>query len=376
MSTTADGYDRPPYRTPPAAPALVPGPVAWVLDVLLPWRLARRIYGPFHAFRFDAAAAIGLAAPGQPVVTTLAGQAADPLIERLLLPRALLGLGVLFFVIHLFTGGGFFDSVEQAMTDSILMLATGPVALLVACVPLIALARPGARATVARLCLRPLLTASITAGFCALFVVWMLNGYDYEPEQMAWYVLLLVFLPWLMVFFGSVLYLIHRNSFSVGGHPLVRPLAAVPLVWLTAIAHSALVDSVEAYPGSHPTPSYYVALFTGPVGVTVTAVVEIVLLRRRHGVGFRGPLPHWRPPPPPPPTLPPALVERLRTDVNLGHAQFWQRYTDRNGVVWGASPLFHDGHPVLWPFVFTFTAEARPATLPEARRMAGPLRPR
>ncbi|MFE0456832.1 hypothetical protein ACFW2D_37235 [Streptomyces sp. NPDC058914] len=373
--TTADAYDRPPYRR-PDAPARASGPGAWALDVLLPWRLARRIYGPFQAFRFSASDAVGLAAPGQPAAAALAGQAADPLIERLLLPRALLGLGVLFLVIRLFTGGGLLDPIGEAFTDSVLMLATGPVALLLACAPLIALARPGTRATVARLCLRPLLTALLTAAFCGLFVAWALHGYDYEPDQPAWLVLLVLFGPWLTVFFGSVLYLIHRNSFSVGGHPLVRPLASVPLVWLTAIAHSVLVDAVEAYPGSHPTPSYYVALFAGPVGVTVTAVAEIVLLRRRHGVGFRGPLPGRRAPRPRVSALPGPLVERLRHDVAQGFAHHWPHCTDRNGVVWAVTPVVHAGQRVVWPYVPLFTEELRPTVWADAEAAAGPLRPR
>ncbi|MET9501722.1 hypothetical protein ABZY42_08280 [Streptomyces sp. NPDC006622] len=378
MTTATPGagaYDRPPYRL-PDAPARANGPGAWALDVLLPWRLAQRIYGPFRVFRFSAADAVGLAAPGQPVATVLAEQAADPLIERLLLPRALLGLGALFFVIRLFTGGGLFEPLGQALSDSVLMLATGPVALLLACVPLVAVAHPGTLLTVARLCARPLLTALITTAFCGLFVLWAVHGYDYRPDRTGWLVLAVLFGPWLTVFFGSVLFLIHRNAFGVGGHPLVRPLACVPLVWLTAIAHSLLIDAVEAYPGARPTPAYLVALFAGPVGVTVTAAVEVVLLRRRHGVGFRGPLPHRRPPAPRPPTLPPALVARLRADLTHGLAHHWPRYVDREGVVWALTPAVHEGHRVLWPYVPAFTERTRPAPWPEVEAAAGPLRPR
>ncbi|MEV6179622.1 hypothetical protein ACIHAR_35515 [Streptomyces sp. NPDC052016] len=364
MSAAADAYDRPPYRT-PHAPARASGPGAWALDVLLPWRLARRVYGPFHTVRFSASDAVG------PV-----GQLADPLIERLLLPRALLGLGVLFLIVRLFTGGGFAEPLGEAFSDSVLMLATGPVALLLACAPLVALARPGTRGTVARLCLRPLLTALLTAAFCGLFVAWALHGYDYEPDQAAWLVLVVLFGPWLTVFFGSVLYLIHRNAFSTGGHPLVRPLASVPLVWLTAIAHAVLIDAVEAYPGSHPTPSYYVALFAGPVAVTGTAVAEIALLRRRHGVGFRGPLPDWLPPQPHLSEIPAPLVERLRTDVARGLSHHWPCYVDRTGVVWAATPAVHTGQRVMWPYVPAFTERTRPAVWAEVEAAAGPLRPR
>lgn len=60
------GYDRPPYRV-PDAPARANGPGAWALDVLLPWRLARRVHGPFRVLRFSTADVVGLTAPGQPV---------------------------------------------------------------------------------------------------------------------------------------------------------------------------------------------------------------------------------------------------------------------------------------------------------------------
>ncbi|MER5199372.1 hypothetical protein ACWD3J_40165 [Streptomyces sp. NPDC002755] len=373
----ADAYDRPPYRVPPA-PARPSGPGARaVVDVLLPWRLARRIYGPFAMFRFSAADAVGLGGFGQPpVAAALVEPAADPLIERLLLPRALLGLGILVFAIGLFTDGDLFGPLEQGFTDAVLMLATGPVALLLACVPLVALARPGTRGTVARLCARPLLTALITTLFCGLFVLWAIHGYDYEPDSAAWLLLLVVLGPWLTVFFGSVLFLVHRNAFGVGGHPLVRPLASVPLVWLTALAHYVLVDTVEALPGAHPTSAYWSALFAGPAGVTVTAVVEVVLLRRRHGVGFRGPLPDRRPPPPRVGEVPAALVEQLRADVARGAAVHWPHWTDRDGVVWAATPATHTGAQVMWPYVPAFTARHRPTPRPEVERTAGPLRPR
>ncbi|MDQ0582313.1 hypothetical protein [Streptomyces rishiriensis] len=371
-----DPYDRPPYRV-TRAPARLSGPGAWAIDALLPWRLARRIYGPFAMFRFDAADAVGLGGFGQPpVAAALVEPAADPLIERLLLPRALLGLGILVFVIGLFTDGDLFGPAEQWLTDAVLMLATGPVALLLACAPLVALARPGTRVTVARLCARPFLTALITTLFCALFVLWAIHGYDYEPDSATWLLPLVVFGPWLMVFSGSVLFLIHRNAFGVGGHPLVRPLASVPLVWLTALAHYALVDAVAALPDAHPTSSYWSALFAGPAGVTVTAVVEVFLLRRRHGVGFRGPLPGWRPPPPRVRAVPAALVERLRVDMARGAAAYWPHWTDRDGVVWAATPATHAGGQVMWPYVPTFTARHRPTPRPEVERTAGPLHPR
>lgn len=381
-ATTTDAYDRPPYRV-PSPPTRLSGPAAWALDVLLPWRLARRIYGPFRMFRFTAADAVGLAGPsgvsfgayGQPA-STLAAQAADPLIERLLLPRALLGLGILAFIIGLFTGGDLFAPVEQGATDAVLMLGTGPVALLLACGPLVALARPGTRGTVLRLCVRPLLTALITAAFCGLFVLWAIHGYDYEPDDTTWLILAIIFGPWLTVFFGSVLFLIHRNAFGTGGHPLVRPLASVPLVWLTAIAHSVLVDFVQAYPGSRPLPSYWVALFAGPVGVTITAVVEVVLLRRRHGVGFRGPLPHWRPPTTQVAPIPHSLLEHLSADMARGAAAHWPHSTDRNGVIWATTPALHSSQQVMWPYVPTFTEQLRPTLRSEVERTAGPLQPR
>ncbi|MEV6113488.1 hypothetical protein AB0L59_13480 [Streptomyces sp. NPDC052109] len=380
MNTT-DAYDRPPYRV-PAPPARQSGAGAWARDVLLPWRLARRLYGPFRMFRFGAGDVLGLVGPGtgglgpygRPVVSTLAEQAADPLIERLLLPRTLLCLGVLAFVVGLFTGESAFEPVEQGFTDALLMLGTGPVALLLACGLLVALARSGTRACVLRLCLRPLLTALVTAAFCGLFGYWMSRHYDYLPSGVTWTVLGVFAGPWFVVFFGCVLFLIHRNSFGTGGHPLVRPLAGVPLVWLTAFAHFVLVDAVQAYPGSRPTPAYWVALFAGPVGVTISAAAEIRLLRRRHGVGFRGPLPGWRP------SLrvtrvPDGMVARLSADVAAGAAFGWPHWTDRNGVVWARTPAVHAREAVMWPYVTAFTEQVRPTPRSEVERTAGPLRP-
>ncbi|MFD9434777.1 hypothetical protein [Streptomyces sp. NPDC060002] len=53
-----------------------------MIDVLLPWRLARRIHGPFAMFRFSATDAVGLGGfGGPPVAAALVEPAADPLIE-------------------------------------------------------------------------------------------------------------------------------------------------------------------------------------------------------------------------------------------------------------------------------------------------------
>ncbi|MFJ9725021.1 hypothetical protein ACIRP3_19955 [Streptomyces sp. NPDC101209] len=282
------------------------------------------------------------------------------------------------FVVGLFTGDGLLAPVEQGFSDALFMLATGPVALLLAVGTLVALARPGTRGKVLRLCVRPLVTALLTAVFCCLCALWAIHGYAYRPGNAGLAALLLVFGPWLTVFFGSVLFLVHRNAFGVGGHPLVRPLASVPLAWLTAAAHSALVDFAQALPGSRPLPGYWVALCAGPVGVTATAVVEVVLLRRRHGVGFRGPLPGWRPAVPPrrgTAPVPDSLVERLRFDLQQGGAVHWPRWTDRDGVVWAATPALYAGEQVMWPYVQTFTDRLRPTVRSEAERVAGPLRP-
>ncbi|MER6327793.1 hypothetical protein ABT298_00415 [Streptomyces sp. NPDC001034] len=378
--TAADLYDRAPYRAVSRSPA--GGPDTWVLDLLLPWRLARRIYGPFRMFRFTAADAVGLAGPGagragQSIAVALAERVGDPVIERLLLPRVLLGLGLLMIVIRWVTGTGAGDLVEEAFGDSLLMLGTGPVSLILACVLLIALARTGTRRTVVRLVTRPMVTALITAAFCGLFVYWASHGgADYNPRSVTALLLTLVFGPWLTVFFGSVLYLIHRNAFNVGGHPLVRPLTCVPLVWLTAAGHALLVDLAYSYPAADPPPAYFVALFAGPVGVTVTAVIEVLLLRRRQGVGFRGPLPGWTPPRPRPTPIPGHLVERLRADLARGHAWSWPHVIDRNGVVWAETPASLAGRPVMWPYVPSFSEETRPMPRLDLEALAGPLTPR
>ncbi|MER6355180.1 hypothetical protein ABT186_26025 [Streptomyces sp. NPDC001634] len=380
MTAATDVYDRPPYRvTSPPRPSR---PGAWVLDVFLPWRLARRIYGPFRIFRFSAADAIGLAGPGalfgrygEPVAAAVAEQVADPVIERLLLPRALLGLGAIVFVIRLLTGAGGNDLLEETFGDSLVMLGTGPVSLLLACVPLVVLARRGNRWTVTRMVTRPLVTGVITAAFCALFLYWASHGgANYQQRSITELLLSLVFGPWLVVFFGSALYLIHRNAFSVGGHPLVRPLTSVPLVWLTAAGHAVLVD--HAFYDFRPTSGYLVALVAGPAGVTLTSVLEVVLLRRRHGVGFRGPLLGWEPPPRRTTTVPGDIVERLQADMARGHAYAWPHFSDRNGVVWAATPAVWARQTVMWPYVHLFSEQTRPMLRSDVEATAGPLTPR
>ncbi|GAA1976401.1 hypothetical protein [Kitasatospora viridis] len=285
----AAAYTRPPYRTPsPPRPA----PRELVLDVLLPWRLARLVYGPYRTSRLARLTASGVTATVgaqvldpylQPVVTTIAEEALDPRIERLLTPRALLGLGIVLHLVRLCTGTW---SANDLLTsafgeDGVVMMLTGPIALLLGCLPLIALARPGTRRQVARLVARPLLVGLCTV---AVFLSMMLAFQNGSEDTGG--LLLAPVLLWLGLFVPCVLYLVHRNSFAVRAHPLARPLVAVPLVWLTVLGHLAFVDTK----GTSTHGPALIALLAGPAGVTVTAVIEIVLLRRRHRVGFRGPL--------------------------------------------------------------------------------------
>ncbi|MFF2950282.1 hypothetical protein ACFVVU_02830 [Kitasatospora sp. NPDC057965] len=275
----AAAYAQPPYRMPSPPPR---EGHQLVLDVLLPWRLASRVYGPYRMMRLTASgvtAAVGADVLGpyaQPVVTRAAAQTLDPVVERLLTPRALLGLGIVLFLVRTVTGTWTSGDllIELIGEDSVVMLLTGPIALLLACVPLVLLAYPGTRRQVGRLVARPLLVGVFTA---VVFVVMM---------RSALLPLAGVLLLWLAPFNLCVLYLVHRNSFAVRAHPLVRPLVATLLVWLTALGHVLFVDR----DGTSTHGAALVALVAGPVGVTVTAVIEIVLLRRRHGVGFRGPL--------------------------------------------------------------------------------------
>ncbi|MFE6866378.1 hypothetical protein ACFVFS_07460 [Kitasatospora sp. NPDC057692] len=275
----AAAYDRPPYRTPSPPPR---ERHEVVLDVLLPWRLAGRVYGPYRMMRLTASgvtAVVGAEFLGpavQPIATRAAAETLDPVVERLLTLRALLGLGIVLYLVRAVTGTWTTGDLltELIGVDSVVMLLTGPIALVLGCVPLLLLAYPGTRRRVGRLIVRPLLVGLFTA---VVFVVMM---------RSAFFPLAGLLMLWLAPFNLCVLYLVHRNSFAVRAHPLVRPLVAVPLVWLTALGHVLFVDTKGA---STHGPAL-VALLAGPIGVTVTAVVEIVLLRRRHRVGFRGPL--------------------------------------------------------------------------------------
>ncbi|MGW2254228.1 hypothetical protein ACWCXH_29155 [Kitasatospora sp. NPDC001660] len=282
----ADGYDRPPYWQPPAPRR---EPREWVLDLLLPWRLASRVYGPYRMLRMSASGVAAVAGAElldpvlQPVVTQLVARTLDPLVERLMWARALFGLGVILFVVRLANGASADELFQDAFGDSIVMLLSGPVALLLACVPLVLLARTGTRRRVGRLVARPLFTGVVT--FAVFLAMMKSDPNAYVGNTVGLHLLLVIWLP---AFTLPTVYLIHRNSFAVRGHPLVRPLVAVLLVWLTLIGHVTLVDTKGATTSGA---AALVGLLVGPVGVTVTALIELVRLRRRHRVGFRGPLP-------------------------------------------------------------------------------------
>ncbi|MGA5818896.1 hypothetical protein ACPC54_13690 [Kitasatospora sp. NPDC094028] len=282
----AAAYDRPPYRQPPQPRR---APREWALDVLLPWRLASRIYGPYRMMRMSASGVAAVAGAElldpllQPLATQLVAQTLDPLVERLMWARALFGLGTILLVVRLANGASANELFNDSFGDSIVLLVTGPIALLLACGALVLLARAGTRRRVGRLVARPLFTGAVT------FVGFLLMA-ESDPGA---YIgntagLHLLMATWVPAFTLPTVYLIHRNSFAVRGHPLVRPLVAVLLVWLTLIGHVTLVDTKGATTSGA---AALAGLLVGPVGVTVTALIELLRLRRRHRVGFRGPLP-------------------------------------------------------------------------------------
>ncbi|MEU8515247.1 hypothetical protein AB0C76_27275 [Kitasatospora sp. NPDC048722] len=283
----AAAYDRPPYRQPP-----VPRrpPREWVLDVVLPWRLASRLYGPYRMMRMSASGVAALAGAElldpmlRPVVTQLVAQTLDPLVERLMLARALFGLCLVLLVVRVANGASADELFLDSFGDSIVMLVSGPAALLLACVPLVLPARSGTRRRVARLVARPVFTGVAT--FAGFLVMMKSDANAYIGNTVGLNLLVAIWLP---AFTLPSVYLMHRNSFAVGGHPLVRPLVAVLLVWLTLLGHVTLVDTKHT--STHDAASL-AGLPAGPVAVTVTAVIELVRLRYRHRVGFRiGPLP-------------------------------------------------------------------------------------
>ncbi|WP_158702038.1 hypothetical protein [Kitasatospora sp. MMS16-BH015] len=282
-------YGRVPYRM-PDPPVVERTQRQRVLDVVLPWRLARTVYGPYRSMRLSASGVAGTVG-GQvfdpyvgPVVTEVVAEAVDPWVERLLTPRALLGMGLLLHLVRLVTGTWAKDDFLNAVLgeDSIVMLATGPISLVLGCVPLVALAYPGTRRLVARSVARPLLVGLLT--------VLVFAGMVESAHRSS--VLAALAAIWFGPFYLCVIYLVHRNNFAVRAHPLARPLTAVPLVWLTVLGHVWLVDTE----GTSTHGPALVGLLAGPVGVTATAVIEVVRLRRRHRVGFRGPLGHSAPP--------------------------------------------------------------------------------
>ncbi|WP_037577602.1 hypothetical protein [Phaeacidiphilus oryzae] len=303
------GYDRPPYRveaverTSRFGKDLTPRQRAafrWLVELVFPWLLARRFYGPYRMLRLTPSALVAASGPligpyAGPVAGSVAEEAFDPLIERLMLPRALLGLGVVLLIVRLSTGTSMNDLFTEVFGDSIVVLFTGPLALLLASAAVVGLARHGARLRVSRMVLRPLLVALLTAGIAAL-VMAMERQNGHVPDLgvhnrvlgALGFLVMLGLMFWIFAFTLPAMYLMHRNSFAVRAHPLVRPLTSVLLVWLTALGHAELIDGPVETPH---TAAWWIGLVAGPIGVTLTAVVELVLLRLRLRVGFRGPLP-------------------------------------------------------------------------------------
>lgn len=282
--------------------------------VLLPWLLAKRIYGPYRLIRLTAGDIVQpitgtvLHPAAAPLAGTAMERVLDPLIERLLTPRALLSLGAVVVLIQIIVGTDLNEVFQTLFGDVILALILGPLGLVLVAAALVALALPGTRWTVTKLVVRPVATAVATVSlFAALVTVngygpvhdflvsagWGSSSYATGLGSLPLPVAILVVLTgmalgfWFFTFAVCAMFLIHRNSFNINGHPLMRPLAGTAVAWLVAAGQLLLLPPpIDLDPAV-----WHSGVLAGPLGVTATAVMEVVRLRTRQGVGFRGPVP-------------------------------------------------------------------------------------
>lgn len=271
----------------------------WRRAVLSPFTAARWVYGPYGFESVLLQVGLGRGIPG--------GEAFDVVLERILTARALLAVGAFAFLVQLtlVTKDGlawFADWLLEALADGVRVMLLAPVPILLIIVILVAIARPGHRLESTRAALRPIVVGMLSLALSvALLRLWpplaesgvLERIRDGQPVSAPVIgavpplleVAMLIALCWICMFVLAGAYLVHRNGLAAGREmPLLPPLAAITLVWLLPIA-KAWVGALDV----HVTEWQEAAGTLGaPLAVTLLAALEIVRLRRRHAIGFRG----------------------------------------------------------------------------------------
>lgn len=259
-----------------------------IRDILLPWRAASTIYGPYgvaamrEAFRqgkFGAEAEVA-------VDDQLAFRVVlDPLPRALVPVRAWLGLGVIIFAMKVIADPDLAGRIEDIWYHGAITMVLGPFGVLLGIAFLLVLAGRGHRRAALRRTRRStgiaMLTVLLSVGVFGLQLPVLRQSVETVMDAVTgslgavWGLVSLVVGPWLFVFGVCSVYLMHRNGFSTHSHPYLRPIVAS---WL-----SFMVAAVELSVGSRTglTDTRFVAAtLAGPVLVVALSAGEAFRLHR------------------------------------------------------------------------------------------------
>jgi hypothetical protein len=253
-------------------------------DFLLPWRLARVIYGPYGASELAAKlrqGEFGVEAPVQLADELAVRIGLDPLLRVLVPVRAWVGLGVVVLAVKVLSEPDPLDRAWDAMLHGAITMVLGPYGVLLGIAALLVVVRRQRR-----LLVRPALIAGVTVlvsvGVFGLqlpgirqYVERFLAGPREVAGSAAWGLLGLVGAPWLFVFGFCAVYLMHRNGFSTHSHPYLRPIVSA---WLAAAV--AAVELATAGRAGVPDTGFVAATLAGPVAAIGLGVVEVLRLNR------------------------------------------------------------------------------------------------
>jgi hypothetical protein len=245
--------------------------------VLLPWVAARWLYGPYGAAlprrwrEGDFGAEFEPTVGGVPVPVKL-----DPVLRVLVPVRAWLGLGVLVLLVKIAANPDPGDRAVDVWYHGAITMVLGPYGVFLAIGVLWLLAGRGGR-------------VGLVAAVSVLVSVGVF-GLQIAPVRRAVQGVLddvtsgggpLVGLlgavagPWLVVFGICAVFLMHRNGFSAGADPYLRPLVTSWLACTVAAAELTIArrDGV-------PDGRFVLATLAGPVLVVLLGLVEVLRLRR------------------------------------------------------------------------------------------------
>ncbi|WP_331757817.1 hypothetical protein OG225_41390 (plasmid) [Nocardia sp. NBC_01377] len=230
----------------------------------------------------------------------------DILVDRLASVRASAGLAINVILLDTFIG----DRSEQVLTGLLIRplvpAVIGVPVSLVAIGVFVVISDIRVRSDTVREMKWPLRTLGLGALFVSILaalpfvvriastVLWALLG------GWAALVMLLVFPVFLAVGLAlaalvlRMVFLVAKYWFNAAdGHPLLAPVIAIVVSWL-----SALVDVLTDGPNSLPTGLYAITLCGSVITITALSGFEIHRIRSKHGAGFRsGPYPRRLPAP-------------------------------------------------------------------------------